>query len=69
VVERGEEVRVESAVGLVELEHGWQRHAVRRDPGEDRPGSGRRRLTRARSCLDVLLRDEAALVDLGEVDP
>ena len=56
-------------VGLSELECRRQRHAFRRDACKDRAGCRRRRRLLPRDqLLDVLLRDEPALVDLGEVD-
>ena len=69
VIERLEKRRIDHADGLVELERRRQRDAARRHSRQRRPGCrcgcG---LLRDDQVLDVLLRDEAALLDRGEVD-
>ena len=70
VIERLEKRRIDHADGLVELERRRQRDSAGRHSRERRPG--RRRgcgLLRDDQRLDVLLRDEPALLDRGEVDP
>ena len=61
---------IERAGGLVEIEGLRQRDAVRGNARERRSGRGRgASLLRDDQLLDVLLRDEAALLDRREVDP
>ena len=60
---------IECARALVQIERGRQAHVLGREPGERRPapwrGSG---LLAGDQLLDVLLGDEAALLDRGQVD-
>ncbi len=61
---------VEPAGGVVELERRRERDPLGREAGEQRarPGGRRGGLLARDQLLDVLLGDEAALVDLGDVD-
>ena len=69
MIERLEERGIERPDALVEVERRRQRDAVGRDAREHRSLHGRRcRLLRDDERVDVLLRDEAALLDRREVD-